>query len=184
MPWTSDIDIILRMVYHSSWLYLPRRERLGPQQREHFFVSFTRDSHLCVVQYLHTYEEVTMKFWDTQAKAPSPLFTSYVQPHKPVTSQRIAHWIKNTLKEAGVDTNTFSANSVQAVVLSSFNITIAAGQGFLQILKYHWVGRGLHIADVLKEQGIDLQTILPSVYSKTWDKLCPGSSQCFKWTQY
>ena len=38
---------------------------------------------------------------------------SYVKPHKPVTSQRIAHWIKDLLQDAGVDTNVFKAHSAR-----------------------------------------------------------------------
>ena len=41
------------------------------------------------------------------------LFLSYIKPHKPVTSQRIAHWIKMLLKDAGIDTSIFSAHSVR-----------------------------------------------------------------------
>jgi len=111
---------------------LTKKRKVGAPAKECFFASFTGDSRLCVVQCLRTYEEVTTKFRNTQAGAPSPLFLSYVQPHKPVTSQRIAHWIKDTLKEAGVDTNTFSAHSVRGASASAA------------------VGKGLHIADVLK----------------------------------
>ena len=46
-----------------------------------------------------------------RADGRSRLFLSYVRPHKPVTSQRIAHWIKSLLGDAGVDTKVFSAHS-------------------------------------------------------------------------
>ena len=36
---------------------------------------------------------------------PNPLFLSYIKPHKPILSQRIAHWIKDMLSEARVDTS-------------------------------------------------------------------------------
>ena len=55
-----------------------------------------------------------------------------MKPYKPVASQRIAHWIKDTIKRAGVDTNTFKAHSVRGASTSAA------------------VGKGLHIADVLK----------------------------------
>ena len=60
------------------------------------------------------------------------MFLSYVKPHKPVSSQRIAYWIKDTLKKAGVDTNTFTAHSVRGASTSAA------------------VGKELHISDVLK----------------------------------
>lgn len=34
-----------------------------------------------------------------------------MKPHKPVTSQRIAHWLRTTLDLSGIDTGTFSAHS-------------------------------------------------------------------------
>ena len=43
----------------------------------------------------------------------NPLFLSYIKPHRPITSQRVAHWIKDVLGEAGVYTNTFKARSVR-----------------------------------------------------------------------
>ena len=80
--------------------------------KECFFASFPHDSRLCVVQCLQVYEEVTKKYRDLQPSTTSPLFLSYVKAHKPVTAQRIAHWIKDMLKKAGVDTNTFKAHFI------------------------------------------------------------------------
>ena len=45
------------------------------------------------------------------------LFLSHIQPHRPVTSQRIAHWVKNQLSEVEVDTSWF--NSVRGAVTSA-----------------------------------------------------------------
>lgn len=43
------------------------------------------------------------------------------KPHKAITSQRIAHWIKDLLKAAGVDTKVFKAHSVRgASIISSY----------------------------------------------------------------
>jgi len=67
-----------------------------------------------------------------QPDVPAPPFLSYIKPHKPVTSQRIAHWIKDALKKAGVDISTFKAHSVRGVSASAA------------------AGGHLHIADVLK----------------------------------
>ena len=43
----------------------------------------------------------------------NPLFLFYIKPHRPITSQRVAHWIKDVLGEAGVYTNTLKARSVR-----------------------------------------------------------------------
>ena len=49
----------------------------------------------------------------------APLFLSYVKPHKPVTTQRLAHWIKDLLKEAGANTEVFKAHSVRGATTSA-----------------------------------------------------------------
>lgn len=85
-----------------------------------------------MVQCLCKYEETTEIYRDIEANKPAPLFLSYVKPHKPVSFQRIAHWIKDTLKKAGVDTSTFTAHSVRGASTSAA------------------VGKGFHISDVLK----------------------------------
>ena len=111
---------------------LTKKRKTGAPLKECFFASFAQDSRLCVVQCLRAYEKATENPRNIQPGAPPPLFLSYVKPYKPVTSQRIAHWIKDTLKRAGVDTNTFKAHSVRGASTSTA------------------VGKGLHIADVLK----------------------------------
>ena len=111
---------------------LTKKRKAGAPVRECFYASFTKDTCLCVVQCLKAYEEATKSHRHMRPDIPAPLFLSYIQPHKPVTSQRIAHWIKDSLKRAGVDTSTFKAHSVRGASAS------AAASG------------GLHITDVLK----------------------------------
>ena len=65
-----------------------------------------------------------------------PLFISYIKPHKPVTLQRIAHWIKDLLGQAGVDTSVFKAHSVQGAAA-----TAALNKGVVwQIFCKQWIG--------------------------------------------
>jgi len=60
------------------------------------------------------YEKVTRQYRTGYPENPAPLFLSYVQPHKPDTTQRMVHWIKDLLlKEARVDTEVFKAHSVR-----------------------------------------------------------------------
>ena len=58
------------------------------------------------------------------------LFISYVKPHKPVSAQRIAKWIKATIGEAGIIL--FSAHSIRGVAS-----TAAVKQGIMmeEVLK-------------------------------------------------
>ena len=80
---------------------------------------------------LREYERRTLEFRKQCPEVADPLFLSYVHPHKPVTSQRIAQWIKDLLQLAGVDTAVFSAHSVRG------KSTSAA------------VAKGIHVADIL-----------------------------------
>ena len=47
------------------------------------------------------------------------LFISYTRPHRPITSQRIAYWIKDLLGDAGVNTDVFKAHSVRGASTSA-----------------------------------------------------------------
>ena len=82
---------------------LTKKKKVGAPLKECFFTSFPEDTRLCVVQCLQAYEEATKNFRDMKANTPAPMFLSYVKPHNPVTSQRLAHWINNTLKKAWID---------------------------------------------------------------------------------
>jgi len=51
---------------------------------------------------------------------------SYIKPHAPVISQRLAHWLKEILGKAGVNTSVFKAHSVRSV-----SSTVASEKGVL-----------------------------------------------------
>ena len=89
---------------------LTKKRTPGTPPRELFFGAFPPNPLLCVVKCLRIYEERTSEL---RPEGCTRLFISYVKPHKPVSSQRIAHWIKDLLKEAGIDTNVFSAHSTR-----------------------------------------------------------------------
>ena len=62
----------------------------------------------------------------------SRLLKSYVRPHKPVTTDTLARWIKSVLRSSGIDTSVFKAHSVQSASSS------------------HAYARGVPIADILR----------------------------------
>ena len=62
----------------------------------------------------------------------SRLFISYVRPHKPVTTDTLARWIKSVLRSSGIDTSVFKAHSVRSASSS------------------HAYARGVPIADILR----------------------------------
>ena len=87
---------------------------MEPPPKEVFFGAYPPDERLCVVETLKQYESRTKQYRKREgAEAEERLFLSYVKPHKPVTSQRIAHWIKDLLQDAGVDINVFKAHSAR-----------------------------------------------------------------------
>ena len=47
------------------------------------------------------------------AEKAAPLFLSYLQSHKTVTTQRLAHWVKELLKETEVNTEVFKAHCIR-----------------------------------------------------------------------
>ena len=109
---------------------LTKKRQTGAAPKECFFASFPEDK-LCVVQCLKEYEKVTQQFREVSSDKPALLFLSYVKPHSSVTAQRMAHWVKDLLKAAGVDTNVFKAHSVR-------------GASTLAALK-----KGVHLKDIL-----------------------------------
>jgi len=38
---------------------------------------------------------------------PFALFFSYIKPHRLISSQRLAHWIKDIMEKAGIDMTNF-----------------------------------------------------------------------------
>ena len=132
----QSLDLRFRVFKPEGVLFkmvcLTKKRKLGAPLKECFFGAFQGDKMLCVVKCLWQYERKTLQtFRQQRAGAPNPLFISYVKPHKPVTSQRITHWVKDTLKLAGVDTSVFSAHSVRGAS-TSMALT-----------------KGVHLADVL-----------------------------------
>lgn len=90
---------------------LTKKRKAGAPPKKLFFGGFKEDAALCVVDCLQEYERRTRKLRPVAAEEPNKLFLSYVQPHKPVSSQRIANWLKLVLEQAGINTQIFSAHS-------------------------------------------------------------------------
>ena len=96
---------------------LTKKRNPGLPLKELFFRAFPSDERLCIVHCLRQYEKITQELRSSELEE-KPLFISYTRPHKPVTSQRLAHWIKDLLSEAGVD-NIFKAHSVRGASTSA-----------------------------------------------------------------
>jgi len=98
---------------------LTKKCQAGASLKERYFASFVDNDKLCVVQCLKQYEAVTNQFRTIVPEKAAPLFLSHIKPHKPVTTQCLAHWIKDLLKKAGVNTDVFKAHSVRGATTSA-----------------------------------------------------------------
>lgn len=78
-----------------------------------FFKSF-ENKKLCIVSHLKEYLVRTSKL-----RSDEGLFVGCIKPHKHVSRETVARWIKSILKGAGIDINTFSAHSTRAASTSA-----------------------------------------------------------------
>lgn len=76
---------------------------------------------LCVYKTLEQYIEATSKL-----RSSSKLLVSFIKPHNAVTSSTIGRWIKNTLTQAGIDTQTFTAHSTRCAATSKACASVSA----------------------------------------------------------
>lgn len=93
---------------------LTKTRRSGPP-KEVFFVEFKEGECFCPVRTVKVHLDKTDPLRDSN----SQLVISHRKPHSPVSSATISRWIKESLADAGVDTDLFKAHSV-SVDLSSF----------------------------------------------------------------
>ena len=97
---------------------LTKKRKVGAPPREIFFGAYPPDERLCVVEAWKHYEACTNQYRKSEdSTKENRLFLSCLKPHRPVTSQRIAHWIKDLLQEAGVDTSVFRHTQLEVPLL-------------------------------------------------------------------
>ena len=95
----------------SPW---PSKIGRGRNRQSSFFPKFGSDLNLCPVVTLEEYISKTRSL----RKECSQLFISFIRPHGPVTSSTIARWLKEVLRNAGIDTEIFKAHSVRGASTS------------------------------------------------------------------
>lgn len=98
---------------------LLKKRAPGAPPKEIFFGAYEEDKDLCVVQCMESYELVTQQFRPANSGSADRLLLSHVKPHRPVTAERIAHWLKEVMSKAGVDTSVFKAHSVRGASTSA-----------------------------------------------------------------
>lgn len=76
------------------------------------FQPYSRDSILCVCEKLQQYLARIEKLRQGISRDIDRLLISYIKPHKAVTKDTTARWIKPMLSRSGVDTKKYTAASV------------------------------------------------------------------------
>lgn len=111
----------MQVVCHPNRRYVFQINKLLKTSRpgKHFghlvLQAYPADEHLCIFKTLEVYLAKTKPLRGNH----SQLFISYQQPHKPVTTDTIARWLKAVLAKAGIDTNIFHAHSTRAASTSA-----------------------------------------------------------------
>ena len=73
-------------------------------------LEYPQDESICVVSHLKQYIKYTEQL---RAAQHTRLLISHGKPHEPVTNPTVGNWGKSVLREAGIDTSTFSGNSAR-----------------------------------------------------------------------
>jgi len=94
---------------HFTVVQLTKTRRDGPP-RAVFYPALLEDSEICPVTNLRRYIELTTS-QVASMEAPKPVFITSRKPFRRARPATIGHWIKDTLKMAGVDTERFPAHS-------------------------------------------------------------------------
>ncbi|KAJ8680274.1 hypothetical protein QAD02_016061 [Eretmocerus hayati] len=71
-----------------------------------FLPYFSKNEKICAAETLETYLDKTKNSRDNVKN----LFISFKRPFKPVSTQTLSRWVKNSLKTSGIDTSIFSAH--------------------------------------------------------------------------
>ncbi len=112
---------------------LRKSQRSGPLKR-YSLSEWTQNRALCPLTCLRTYLERTRSLRSSHNG--KQLFIGSTKPHNPVTSSTVGRWIKEQLKEAGIDTSVFSAHSTRGAAASK---AASSGVSIQSILKQgHW----------------------------------------------
>ena len=98
---------------------LTKEVRVGKPLKTSFHSSFPENELLCPCSCLKQYEMQTQVFRTDSVSEPNKLFLSVNNPHKPVSSATLSHWVKNCLLEAGIDSKVFKAHSTRGAATSA-----------------------------------------------------------------
>ena len=124
------------------------------------------DKRLCIVNYLKVYLNKTLDIRQNEKK----LFLATNKPHRAAKRDTISRWVKEVLKEAGVDTAVFKAGSTRAAAASKAS---TAGVPLDEILRAGgWARKSTfqkwYKRDVRKEGGAQMAAKILDSSDKLW----------------
>ena len=105
-----------------------RQSRPGYRNPQIHLKAYPPDRRLCVFTVLKEYLYRTKHL----RKDSSKLLISYVKPHKDVSRDTVARWIKTVLHRSGIDTNIYGAHSVRAASTSRAKLKAVPVQEILE----------------------------------------------------
>ena len=86
---------------------------------EIFIESFTSNLSLCVVKCLKSYLCKTLEL-----RSGSSVFISTIKPYKPASRSTVANWIRETLRESGINMDLFKPHSTRSAATSAAAIKV------------------------------------------------------------
>ena len=104
-----------------------KHRRPGRNLKPVILKRYLADTKIRPVEVLDTYLKATKE----NRKSKTKLLISFLKPHSAVTVKTISRWIKTSLKEAGIDTNTFQGHSIRSSSSSKAKLN---GANITQIL--------------------------------------------------
>ena len=96
------------------------------------YVCFPEDRQLCVVKTLDCYISKTSNIRGQV----SQLLISYIKPHDKVSVSTVSRWIKDLLKDAGIDTTKFTGHSTRSASTSKAQVSGVSLEDILS--RAHW----------------------------------------------
>lgn len=82
------------------------------------FKAYPQDYRLCVVKAMKEYIERTERLRTESGNADGRLLISYIKPHRGVSKDMVARWLKTMLCKCGIDTKRYTAGSIRPVSVS------------------------------------------------------------------
>ncbi|KAJ8021978.1 hypothetical protein HOLleu_39334 [Holothuria leucospilota] len=93
---------------------LVKQQKPGSKPLQCVLHSYPADSRLDVLKVLQHYIDFTKPIREEETK----LLVSYVAPHKRVTTDTLARWLKDVMRQSGIDTEKYKAHSTRAAAAS------------------------------------------------------------------